>query len=231
MDTAVLRHNLDTVRQRIAEAAQRSGRSPDEVRLVVVTKRHPVEVIPPLVALGALDLGENYPQELWEKVNSLGDSPVRWHLIGHLQSNKAKKTVPMVEMIHAVDSLRLLQTLDTLVADPETGPSVCLQVNTSNEPAKHGWSVDQILADAEAIAACRKLRVAGLMTMAALDTTSATARPSFIMLREVRERLKQRTGLRLEQLSMGMSNDFETAIEEGATIVRVGSAILEGVLP
>ncbi|WP_020467507.1 YggS family pyridoxal phosphate-dependent enzyme [Singulisphaera acidiphila] len=229
MDTDVLRRNLDSVRHRIAEAAQRSGRSPDEVTLVVVTKRLPVEVVPPLVALGALDLGENYPQELWEKVNHLGNSSVRWHLIGHLQSNKAKKTVPMVRMIHAVDSLRLLQGLDALVADPENGPAVCLQVNTSNEPAKHGWSVDEILADADAIAGCRNLRVAGLMTMAALDTTSETARPSFILLRDVREKLKERTGLRLEQLSMGMSNDFETAIEEGATIVRVGSAIFEGV--
>jgi hypothetical protein len=123
----------------------------------------------------------------------------------------------------------LLQGLDAVVAEGQPSPSVCLQVNTSNEPAKHGWSPDEILADAEAIAACRKIRVVGLMTMAALDTTSETARPSFVSLRDVRDRLKSKTGLRLEHLSMGMSNDFETAIEEGATIVRVGSAIFEGV--
>jgi hypothetical protein len=230
MDTDALRHNLDSVHHRIAEAARRSGRATDDVTLVVVTKRHPVEVVRPLVALGALDLGENYPQELWKKVDSLTDPAVRWHLIGHLQSNKIKRTVPLVDMIHAVDSLRLLQGLDAFAAEGRPSPAVCLQVNTSNEPAKHGWSPDEILADAEAIAACRNLRVAGLMTMAALDTTSETARPSFVLLRDVRDRLRTRSGLRLEQLSMGMSNDFETAIEEGATIVRVGSAIFEGVL-
>lgn len=229
MDTDRLRANLDSVRHRIVEAAQRSGRSPDEVTLVVVTKRLPGEIVPPLVALGALDLGENYPQELWEKVDRLGDSPVRWHLIGHLQSNKAKKTVPMVRMIHAVDSLRLLQGLDALVAGSEHPTAICLQVNTSNEPAKHGWSADEILRDADAIAACRKVRVAGLMTMAALDTTSETARPSFRLLRVVRDQLKERTGLKLEHLSMGMSNDFESAVEEGATLVRIGSAIFDGV--
>jgi pyridoxal phosphate enzyme (YggS family) len=229
MDTDVLRHNLDSVRHRIAEAAQRSGRTTDDVTLVVVTKRLPIEVARPLAALGALDLGENYPQELWKKVDSLTDLAVRWHLIGHLQSNKIKRTVPMVGMIHAVDSLRLLQGLEAFVAEGQDSPAVCLQVNTSNEPAKHGWSPEEILADAEAIAGCRKVRVAGLMTMAALDTTSETARPSFVSLRDVRDRLRGRTGLRLEQLSMGMSNDFEPAIEEGATIVRVGSAIFEGV--
>lgn len=231
MDIDVLRHNLATVRHRIAEAARRSGRSPEAVTLVVVTKRLPVEVVPPLLELGAVDLGENYPQELWEKVKTVGTAAVRWHLIGHLQSNKAKKTVPMVRMIHAVDSLRLLQGLEAFGTEWATPPTVCLQVNTSNEPAKHGWSAEAILADAEAIAACRTIQVAGLMTMAGLDTTNETARPSFVALRDVRERLRARTGLSLDQLSMGMSNDFESAVEEGATLVRVGSAIFEGVLP
>lgn len=229
MDTDVLRHNFASVRLRIAAAAQRSGRTTDDVTLVVVTKRQPIEVVRPLVALGALDLGENYPQELWKKVDSLTDLAVRWHLIGHLQGNKVKRTAPLVEMIHAVDSLKLLQALDAFVAEGHDSPAVCLQVNTSNELAKHGWSPDEILADAESIAGCQKIRVAGLMTMAALDTTSETARPSFILLRDVRDRLRSRSGLPLEHLSMGMSNDFETAIEEGATIVRVGSAIFEDV--
>lgn len=229
MDTVALRHNLEAVRNRIAEAAQRAGRAPDEVTLVAVTKRRPVEVVRPLRDLGTVDLGENYPQELWKKVDAVGDQAIRWHLIGHLQGNKVKKTLPMVRMIHAVDSLRLLQGLDDLVAEAQNPPDVCLQVNTSNEPAKHGWAPEAIVADAEAIAECRNIRVAGLMTMAAFDTTSETARPSFVLLRKVRDRLRSRSGLRLEHLSMGMSNDFETAIEEGATIVRVGSALFEGV--
>lgn len=235
MDIDQLRRNLNSVRGRIAEAAQRAGRPPDEVTLVVVTKRQPTAVVPPLLELGAFNLGENYPQELWGKVDALQDQPVRWHLIGHLQSNKLKKTVPMVGMIHAVDSLRLLQGLDRYFTEGEgegaAPPPVCLQVNTSNEPAKHGWSPESIVADAAAIAACRRVRVVGLMTMAALDTTSETARPSFVLLREVRDRLRRESGLSLPELSMGMSNDFETAIEEGATFVRVGSSIFDGVVP
>ena len=231
MNAERLRDNLEAVRSRIAEAARRSGRDPASVTLVAVTKRNPPEQVRPLVELGALDLGENYPQELWKKVEALADLPVRWHLIGHLQGNKAKKTLPMVRMIHAVDSLKLLQTLDALAAESVEPPAVCLQVNTSGEAAKHGWSPSSILEEADAIAACRWVPIVGLMTMAALGTTAETARPSFVLLRRLRDDLRARTGLPLEHLSMGMSNDFETAIEEGATLVRVGSALFEGVAP
>jgi pyridoxal phosphate enzyme (YggS family) len=232
-DRQQLRRNLDSVRARIDEAARRSGRAPDSVRLVAVTKRNPAHLVRPLVELGVRDLGENYPQELWRKAEALADTPARWHLIGHLQGNKAKKTLPMVRMIHAVDSLKLLQSLDTLAAEATTAdaPAVCLQVNTSGEEAKHGWSPEGILRDADAIAACRRIPVVGLMTMAALGTTAETARPSFVLLREVRDALRARTGLPLDQLSMGMTNDFETAIAEGATLVRIGSALFEGVAP
>jgi PLP dependent protein len=232
-DRQQLRHNLDSVRARIDEAARRAGRDPGSVLLVAVTKRNPAHLVRPLVELGARDLGENYPQELWRKAEALADTPARWHLIGHLQGNKAKKTFPMVRMIHAVDSLKLLQTLDALAADRVAAdpPAVCLQVNTSGEEAKHGWSPEAIHRDADAIAACRHIPVVGLMTMAALGTTAETARPSFVRLREVRDALRARTGLRLDQLSMGMSNDFETAIAEGSTLVRIGSALFEGVAP
>ena len=186
-------------------------------------------MIRPLIDLGAADLGENYPQELWGKHDALACLSVRWHLIGHLQGNKAKKTLPLVRIIHAVDSLKLLRTLDDLAKDLPSPPSVCLQVNTSEEDAKHGWSADGIFKDAEAIAAFRRIPVVGLMTIAGYGTDAETARPSFVQLREVREALRIRTGLTLEHLSMGMSNDFEAAIEEGATIVRVGSALFEGV--
>jgi hypothetical protein len=199
--------------------------------LVAVTKRSPPEWIRPLVGCGAIDLGENYPQELWRKAEALADlrDSVRWHLIGHLQSNKVKKTLPMVAMIHAVDSLKLLQIVDESARSLANPPAVCLQVNTSSEESKHGWDAAGILADGEAIAACRSIPIVGLMTMAALGTTPETARGSFGALRGLREALRGRTGLSLDELSMGMSNDFETAIEEGATLVRVGSALFEGV--
>ncbi|MFO0891421.1 MAG: YggS family pyridoxal phosphate-dependent enzyme [Isosphaeraceae bacterium] len=224
--------NLEAVRSRITAAAARSGRGPEAVTLVAVTKKRPAEAVGPLVEAGAIDMGENYPQELWRKVDELSGltPPVRWHLIGHLQSNKARRTLPLVKLIHAVDSLKLLRILDGLVGELglKEPPAVCLQVNTSEEESKHGWSSDQLLADAEAVASCRAIPIVGLMTMAGWGTTAETARPSFVALRETRDRLRARTGLALAELSMGMSGDFEAAIEEGATLVRVGSALFEG---
>ncbi len=224
-----MRHNLETVRGQIAEAARRSGRDPVSVTLIAVTKRSSPELVRHLVELGASELGENYPQELRRKAEALADLPVRWHLIGHLQGNKAKATYALVRMIHAVDSLKLLRALDEMAVDHANPPAVCLQVNTSGEASKHGWSPEQILCDADAIAACRAIPVVGLMTIAGLGTSAEEARPAFARLREVRDALRARTGLTLDALSMGMSNDFYVAIEEGATLVRVGSALFEGV--
>jgi pyridoxal phosphate enzyme (YggS family) len=223
--------NLESVRERMAGAAGRAGRRAAEVSLVAVTKRTPPDWADALLDLGVCDLGENYPQELWSKAESLRAATVRWHLIGHLQGNKARRTLPLVKMIHAVDSLKLLRSLDELAVDLAQAdpPEVCLQVNTSGEAAKHGWSPEGIGLDAEAIAGCRRVAVVGLMTMAALDTSPETARPSFARLRQARDELRTRTGLPLPELSMGMSGDFETAIEEGATWVRIGSALFEGV--
>jgi pyridoxal phosphate enzyme (YggS family) len=228
MNRERLRANLESIHERIAGAAGRAGRRVSEISMVAVTKRTPPEWARPLLELGFCDLGENYPQELWSKAESLRDTMVRWHLIGHLQGNKARRTLPLVRMIHAVDSLKLLRSLDELVVDLPDPPSVCLQVNTSGESAKHGWSPEAIGLDAEAIAGCRRVAIVGLMTMAALDSTPETARPSFARLRQVRDDLRVRTGLPLSDLSMGMSGDFETAIEEGATWVRIGSALFEG---
>ncbi|MDG3004114.1 YggS family pyridoxal phosphate-dependent enzyme [Paludisphaera mucosa] len=233
MNSDRIRENLLTVQGRIAQAARRSGREPAAVTLVAVTKKRPVELLRPLLEAGTLDLGENYPQELWEKVEALSGAPapIRWHLIGHLQGNKARRTLPMVRLIHAVDSLKLLKTLDDLAAEVADPPEVCLQVNTSAEEAKHGWKDASVLADADAIAACSRIKVAGLMTMAAYGTDAETARPSFVRLRAIRDSLARLTGLPLRSLSMGMSNDYEAAVEEGATLVRVGSALFEGVEP
>jgi pyridoxal phosphate enzyme (YggS family) len=226
-----LTQNLGSVRERLEAAARRSGRGPGCVTLVAVTKKVSSALVRSLVGLGCLDLGENYPQELWRKGEELADlgESIRWHLIGHLQTNKARKTAALVDMIHSVDSLKLLRRLDSLAGDDVTFPPVCLQVNTSEEASKHGWSADGILEDAEAVAGCRKVRIAGLMTIAGWGTSAEEARPAFIQLRQTRDELCRRTGLPLPELSMGMSNDFESAIEEGATLVRVGSALFEGV--
>ena len=228
-----IRSNLDAVQSRIGEAARRSGRPLEAIRLVAVTKKTPLDYIKALVGCGARDLGENYPQELRTKADSLADfsESVHWHLIGHLQTNKVKKTLPMVRLIHSVDSLKLLRALNDAAPAVTDPPGVCLQVNTSDEPSKHGWTAEQIVNEAESIAACRAIPIVGLMTMAALGTTAETARGSFARLRELREQLKRETGLPLLELSMGMSNDFETAIEEGATLLRIGSALFEGAQP
>ncbi len=232
MNRARLRENLDRVRAAIEASARRGGRDPATVGLVAVTKRVEPDVIAELVGLGVHDLGENYPQELWRKVEALPDPSVRWHLIGHLQGNKARRTLPLVRMVHSVDSLKLLQNLDELAATlpADDRPTALLQVNCSGEAAKHGWSPDSIESDAAAIAACTSLPVVGLMTMAGYGTTPEQARPSFVSLRGVRDRLRGLTGRELPELSMGMSGDFEAAIEEGATRVRVGSALFEGVI-
>lgn len=229
MNLSQLARNLEIVRERIADAARRAARPPDVVKLVAVTKRNPPEMIRPLIDLGVTDLGENYPQELWSKVHAIAEPAIRWHLIGHLQGNKAGRTLPLVTMVHAVDSLKLLKMLNALADDMQDPPRVCLQVNCSGESAKHGWSPSAILDDVEAIAACRLIPIVGLMTMAAYDITPDAARPTFVLLRETRDALQTRSGLALPELSMGMSNDFEVAIEEGATIVRIGSALFEGV--
>jgi pyridoxal phosphate enzyme (YggS family) len=233
MNVERIQQNLQTVRQRIAEAARRAGHAVEGVRLVAVTKKSPVEWIRPLAACGVRDLGENYPQELWRKVEALADlgGSVRWHLIGHLQSNKVKKTIPLVRMIHSVDSLKLLKILNEAAVNLVDRPSVCLEVNTSGESSKHGWTPEQILEDADSIASCQTIPVVGLMTMAALEGSAETARASFVRLRELRDVMRQKTDMPLVELSMGMSNDFEAAVEEGATLVRIGSALFEGVEP
>jgi PLP dependent protein len=226
-----LRHNLAAVRDRVEEAARRSARPAAAIRLVAVTKLCPPEWIGPLASLGVRDLGENYPQELWKKRDALPalQPQIHWHLIGHLQTNKVKKTLPLVWMIHAVDSLKLLRALNEAAPALEDPPSVCLQVNTSGEATKHGWTPAQITRDSESIAACRSIPIVGLMTIAALGAPADAARRSFAQLRELRDALRKKTGLGFVELSMGMSGDFETAIEEGATLVRVGTALFEGV--
>ncbi len=231
MESAIesrIRDNLDRIKEKILDATIRAGRSPASVRLVAVTKKNPATYLEPLIRAGQLDLGENYPQELWEKAEAVSGHSVRWHLIGHLQSNKARRTVPLLWMIHSVDSLKLLQRLNSVAEGMESPPRVCLQANCSREVSKHGWEPQTLLNNAEEIANCRSIPIVGLMTMAGYGTSNDEARPTFVRLRQLAEELRARSGLALPELSMGMSGDFEAAIEEGATLVRVGSALFEG---
>lgn len=221
--------NLQRVRARIGEAAGRTGRSPQEVTLVGVTKQVGPKEVEALLGWGLRDLGENRPQELWRKAEAV-QGEVRWHLIGHLQRNKVRRTLPLVSMIHSADSVRLLRALEREAMRQNVRPRVLLEVNASGEEAKHGFAPDELLGVVSEVAALEHVRVEGLMTMAALVPDAEKARPTFRRLRELRDQLRDK-GLALAHLSMGMTNDFEVAVEEGATLVRVGRALFEGLAP
>lgn len=226
--SAKIAENVAVVRGRIADAALRSGRTPDSVRLVAVTKYVSADVVRPLVAAGCTDLGESRPQKLWEKAEALVDLPVRWHMIGHLQTNKVRRTAPLLAMIHSIDSQRLLEAVDEASDRPLP---VLLEVNTSGEAAKDGLTPAMVEPFLEQASRCRNVAIRGLMCMAGLEGDLDAARRDFAALRELRDRLRRNcpAGVELDELSMGMSGDYEIAIEEGATIVRVGSALFEGV--
>jgi PLP dependent protein len=217
IDVNKLRDNLAAVEERIGKACSRSGRQRSEVTLVAVTKTVAPEVAALLPELGVLDLGENRPQELWRKADLLVKN-IRWHLIGHLQRNKIDKTLPLVQRIHAVDSVRLLQAIEQEAVKQQRQVPVLLEVNASGEAAKQGFLPAEVSGLAPIIRELKQAQVQGLMTMAALQEPEA-CRPTFVALRKLRDRLG------LEHLSMGMSNDFEIAIEEGATFVRLGTVL------
>ena len=232
-----IRDNLLRVRERIAGAATAAGRSPDDVTLVGVTKYVGASQAAELVAAGCTDLGESRPQQLWDKVGEVASSfgeragasspPVRWHLIGHLQRNKVRHTLPLVSLIHSVDSERLLAAIDNEGVNPPQ--RVLLEVNTSGEAAKHGLAPDEVEPLLAAAPRFPHVAICGLMTMAALEGGPAVASGNFAALRELRDRLRAAApdSVSLDELSMGMSGDFEVAIREDATIVRVGSALWE----
>ena len=224
----LLRHRLARIEERLAAACARVGRRREDVTLVAVTKTVSPEIAAELPALGVLDLGENRPQELWRKAPALPAS-VRWHLIGHLQRNKIDRTLPLTHLIHSVDSVRLLEALDAEAAKQGRDVRVLLEVNASGEASKHGFAPAEVTGLAPAIRALTRVRVDGLMTMAALQDPEA-CRPTFAALRALRDRLKGELPAphTMAHLSMGMTNDFEVAIEEGATFVRLGSVLFEG---
>lgn len=226
--------NLAEVRERITVAARGAGRSPDEVRLVAVTKYVDAATTRQLFDAGCVDLGESRPQQLWDKAAALKDAAIRWHLIGHLQRNKIRRTVPLVHLIHSGDSLRLLGELNRETAALAERPPlpVLLEVNVSGEAAKHGFALDDLPQQVETLAGLKHLEIRGLMAMAGLDDDPTSARRDFARLRELRDHLRRDWAGRftLNELSMGMSGDYEAAVAEGATLVRVGSALFEGVI-
>jgi pyridoxal phosphate enzyme (YggS family) len=219
---SVLTARLAAVEERLSAACRRAGRARSEVTLVAVTKTVGPEVAALMPELGVLDLGENRPQELWRKA-ALLPTDVSWHLIGHLQRNKIERTLPLIRLIHSVDSVRLLHELERTDCD-EPLP-VLLEVNASGEASKQGFQPEEVAALEPVLIGLRRVRLDGLMTMAALEDDPQRCRPTFIRLRELRDQLRGLVGNAhpLNHLSMGMSNDFEVAVAEGATLVRLGA--------
>lgn len=226
----LLTDRLATLEERIRTACGRAGRPRQDVTLVAVTKYVGPTVATILTELGVLDLGESRPQELWHKAEPLPPA-VRWHLVGHLQRNKIERTLRRVFLIHSVDSERLLDALDEEAAKQGRPLDVLLEVNASREANKGGFAPEAVVPVAPRLATLKNVRVRGLMTMAAQVANPEEARPTFAELRKLRDRLRAEVGpaVKLDHLSMGMTNDFEIAIEEGATLIRVGSALFEGI--
>lgn len=218
---------LAEIRNRIADAAGRAGRSPDSVRLIAVSKTHPIDAVRAAAEAGQLDFGENKVQEALQKIAQSTDTSLRWHLIGHLQSNKARKAAAAVGAIHAIDSVELLKRVDQAARDAGRTVDVLIQVDLALEDTKHGAPIDEVGAIVGAAADCTAARLSGLMLLPPLVSNPQDARPWFARLRGLRDELLSQgvPADRLRDLSMGMSHDFEVAIEEGATMVRVGTAI------
>ncbi|WP_222566042.1 YggS family pyridoxal phosphate-dependent enzyme [Novilysobacter antarcticus] len=225
---ADLRHNLDAVQARIQAACQRVGRAPEEVRLLPVSKTIDEARLRLAHAAGCTFLGENKVQEAHAKWQAMADlTDLRWSVIGHLQTNKAKLVASFASEFQALDSLRLARALDRRLQEEGRSLDVFVQVNSSGEASKYGLAPEDVAAFVRELPAFSALRVRGLMTLAALSPDAARVRACFVLLRDLRDRLRQDApdGIGMDELSMGMSGDFETAIEEGATVVRVGQAI------
>jgi pyridoxal phosphate enzyme (YggS family) len=241
-----LQENLRQVRERMAAAAQRSGRNPADIKLIAVTKYVDVQTIRIAIEQGLVELGESRVQELCQRAARIAESARRktllgaageaevptWHMIGHLQRNKVKKLLQWSRVIHSVDSLRLAEEISKHADTLECDVDILLELNLAGEKSKYGLSVGALDVVVEQVQRLPRLRVIGLMTMAAHVEDANEARPVFRRLREIAEDLRERevADASFSELSMGMTNDFEVAIEEGATMVRIGSALFEGLL-
>ena len=225
--SAVVAEQLDAVRRRLSAAAHRAHRQPEDIQLVAVSKTFGPELVREAAAAGQRHFGENRVQEGLDKVAALGDLALDWHLIGHLQSNKARKAAEAFAWIESVDGLDLLKKLDQAAAAAGTRPTILVQIDLAHEATKFGADEHEAGDLVKAALDSRALTLAGLMTVPPFPTDAEDSRPWFRRLREIRDGLVASgvPSARLRELSMGMSHDFEVAIEEGATIVRVGTAI------
>jgi pyridoxal phosphate enzyme (YggS family) len=229
-DPAHIARNLAEVKERMAAAARPAGRDPAAVRLVAVTKGHPAEAILTLVELGVSHIGESYVDEALPKQMALGQgASVKWHMIGHVQSRKAQAVAAHFSLVHSVDSIKLAERLDRFAGQAGSKLAVLLECNVSAEASKHGWPVADkaaFLDEAQRILNFEHLDLQGLMSMAPYGAGDQAARPYFELTRALRDELAARSGRALPELSMGMSGDYEAAILEGATLVRIGTALL-----
>ena len=223
---ASIRENFLRMQDRITAAAERAGRDARSVQIVAVSKTKPVSLILEAIDAGLTDIGENRVQEAMGKYNQV-DRPAKWHLVGHLQRNKVRQALPIFDLIHSVDSLRLLTEIDRRSAQLDSRTEVLVQVNTSGEPSKYGLAPDAVLDFIENALGYAHIRIKGLMTIGAFLPDPEAVRPSFVLLRTLQEEISEQRfeGVEMEYLSMGMTNDFEVAIEEGANLVRIGTAI------
>lgn len=227
IDAAALQARLDGVRARIVRAARRAGRDPGTVRLIAVSKTFPLSDVRLAAGAGQVDFGESRIQEAGPKIDATRDLPVRWHLIGHLQSNKVRKAVELFPVIHSIDSVDLLRRVDRAATDGDRRVDVLVQVDLAGEATKHGVPERDVRSVVNAAASCHAVRLVGLMLLPPWNDDPEATRPHFAALRSLRDHLiaEGLPSSSLGELSMGMSHDFDVAIEEGATMVRVGTAI------
>ena len=221
---AEIAENLDRVREQIAQTAAKAGRAADDIELVAITKTHPAEKVREAIEVGQTLFGESRVQEARVKIPKLPSS-VRWHFVGHLQKNKIRHALPLFEMIHSVDSLGLAQEVNRIAEEEGMHPRILLEVNVAGEGSKFGFAPDKLREQMEEVLALPRLSILGLMTIPPLAEEAKVSRKYFVQLRELRDRLQTEFRVDLAHLSMGMTQDYPIAVEEGATLVRVGTAI------
>jgi PLP dependent protein len=216
--------NLDRVREQIGQAATKSGRSVDEIELVAISKTHEADKVREAIEAGQTLFGESKVQEARAKIPEL-PSNLRWHFVGHLQKNKIRHALPLFELIHSVDSLALAEEMNRIAEEEGLHPRVLVEVNVAGEGSKFGFQPDKLRAELESLLALSRLSILGLMCIPPIAEEAEASRKYFISLRELRDRLQAEFHVDLTQLSMGMTQDYAVAVEEGATLVRVGTAI------
>ena len=221
-----IRENVQFARNKIAEACRRSGRESEEIELVAITKTVDVEQINEAIEAGIRVVGENRVQEAWRKFQEVGEK-VHWHMVGHLQTNKVKRVLQFADMIHSVDSVYLAREIQTQAKKLDRTIEILIQVNTSGEESKFGLEPEATIGAIEEVSTLPNLKIKGLMTIGAFLPNPEDVRPCFKLLRDLKDRVNERgiTSVEIGTLSMGMTNDYEIAIEEGSTMVRVGTAI------